>query len=457
MHANTTDVASRSHGLFGLLTAAGYNTGLFGKITNNQKWMLDQLAGQGSVSYIDSPIDFNNYDGLPWYHFNGTSHTETLDTNHPRFGTTYQTSQLGNRSLSWLKGAMKQALEGTPFFAYLGFHAPHFPANPAPWHQHLLKDIQIPLSPNYNVSCPDKARHVRQNAPLSDLVHCWENAHFRDRWLTLLAVDDVVKALLDELEKGGALENTFVVYTSDHGYKQGQWRIGTSKQHPYETDVRVPFIVRGPGVRASSRVVGMTGNVDVLPTLLDLAGAAIPSTVDGRSMLPLFSVSSRANTMQWRDRWLNEYLSIGTYYNDHSNVWDDGTALKRCGGKMPNSPKGSVPADQCKESAGVGDGNCYFVDSTYSNSWRALRVLNETHNFQYIEYDAAWAFKEQPFQHYELYHLISDPFQLHNVYTKTPTHMQAALHAELEEYHRCKGVSCAGPTPMIRWYSEIAV
>jgi len=161
--------------------------------------------------------------------------------------------------------------------------------------------------------------------------------------------------------------------------------------------------------------------------------------------------------MQWRDRWLNEYLSIGTYYNDHSNVWDDGTALKRCGGKMPNSPKGSVPADQCKESAGVGDGNCYFVDSSYSNSWRALRVLNETHNFQYVEYDAAWAFKDQPFQHYELYHLISDPFQLHNVYTKTPTHMQAALHAELEEYHRCKGVSCAGPTPMIRWYSEIAV
>ena len=64
----------------------------------------------------------------------------------------------------------------------------------------------------------------------------------------MLAVDDLVGAVLQKLAAHSLMERTFVLYTSDHGYKQGQWRIGTSKQHPYETDVRVPFIIRAPGV-----------------------------------------------------------------------------------------------------------------------------------------------------------------------------------------------------------------
>merc|ERR1712032_999781 len=193
---------------------------------------------------------------------------------------------------------------------------------------------------------------------------------------------------------------------------QGQWRVGTSKQHPYETDVRIPFIVRGPGIEMGSRRPEMTGNVDLLPTLLHLAGAAqtIPADVDGRSMVPLLLKRDSRNVARWRDRFINEYMSVGTYFNDHSQVWDDGTVLEQCGGKMPNSPAGTVPARQCHEEAGVGNGTCYFVDSTYSNSWRALRVLNETHNFQYVEYDKEWTFGEKPFQHYELYNISVDEF-----------------------------------------------
>ena len=60
---------------------------------------------QGSASYIDSPIDYSSYDGLPyWRKFeNGSHYTETLDSKHPVFNTTYQTSQIGNRSLAWIQ------------------------------------------------------------------------------------------------------------------------------------------------------------------------------------------------------------------------------------------------------------------------------------------------------------------------------------------------------------------
>lgn len=105
--------------------------------------------------------------------------------------------------------------------------------------------------------------------------------------------------VMDNLRSRGVLERTVFVYSSDHGvwdcrlgrftwcfhgwaplptgYKLGSWRIGTSKQHPYETDIRVPLLVRGPGIKAGSLPSMMVGNVDITPTLLELAGAAQPT------------------------------------------------------------------------------------------------------------------------------------------------------------------------------------
>jgi N-acetylglucosamine-6-sulfatase len=74
------------------------------------------------------------------------------------FGTTYQTTQIGNRSLGWIRDI---AVDTKPFFAYIGPHAPHYPAEPAPWYKDAFPDIKIPITPNYNVSSPDKAQMVR--------------------------------------------------------------------------------------------------------------------------------------------------------------------------------------------------------------------------------------------------------------------------------------------------------
>jgi arylsulfatase A-like enzyme len=73
---------------------------------------------------------------------------------------------------------------------------------------------------------------------------------------------------------------------TDHGYKQGQWRVGTSKEHPYDTDIRVPLLARGPGIKPGSVFNYPSGNVDLTPTLLTIAGGAayVPEFMDGKSM-----------------------------------------------------------------------------------------------------------------------------------------------------------------------------
>ena len=260
------------------------------------------------------------------------------------------------------------------------------------------------------------------------------------------------------LEQNDVLNTTFFLFSSDHGYKQGQWRIGTSKQHPYETDIRVPFILRGPGVVAGGNFTKqIAGNVDVLPTMLHLAAGSDyvnAAGMDGRSMASFMveGLGSEegdinddgAEKKPWRDSFLNEYLSVSTYWNDHSEIWEDGNeTTERCNGNPKRGPNNPSPFKQaCNESDGVGDGKCWFVDSTHSNSWRQLRVMNATMNWNYVEYDPIWKFDTFPLQHYELYDVTKDPYQMNNIYTEMSEQVKAALHAQLEEYYQCKGNSC---------------
>lgn len=194
MHADTKIAGAKTTGMFGLMKNAGYNVGVFGKVTNDQARMLKQLGDDRSASFIDSPIDYNNYMGTEyWQYFdsNQTHQREKLNPTHPIFQTAYQTTQIGNRTLRWLSGAIAEAKrgqmnngdgsdssdgsDGRPFFAYVGPHAPHYPAQPAPWYEHAFDSIDAPVTRNYNVASPGKAQHVRQNPPLDAEAKCWEN------------------------------------------------------------------------------------------------------------------------------------------------------------------------------------------------------------------------------------------------------------------------------------------
>jgi len=233
--------------------------------------------------------------------------------------------------------------------------------------------------------------------------------------------------------------------------------IGTSKQHPYETDIRVPFIIRGPGIEPGTNITKiLAGNVDVMPTILDLAGLTgiFEDEMDGKSMKEiLLHDNPDEETFDFRQYFLNEYYSVGTYYNDHGSIWQDGRTTSELCGTGPGSKSGPVGPDpdtkpeDCVESEGVGDGNCWFVDSQHSNTWRQLRIMNETMNWNYVEYDPSWKFETTDssgagLQHYELYDVARDPYQMDNIYTTASIETRTALHQQLEEYFQCKGNSC---------------
>jgi N-acetylglucosamine-6-sulfatase len=103
-----------------------------------------------------------------------------------------------------------------------------------------------------------------------------------------------VEAVVTKLRNVGALENTYVVFTSDNGWHHGEHRIFNGKRQPYEESARVPLLVRGPGVGAGSTTDKLALNTDFFPTFMELAGAQTqtPSYVDGRSLRPVLDDSA---------------------------------------------------------------------------------------------------------------------------------------------------------------------
>merc|ERR1712018_665111 len=204
--------------------------------------------------------------------------------------------------------------------------------------------------------------------------------------------------------------------------------------------------IRGPGIQPGTNVTSaLAGNVDVMPTMLDLAGIThtLEDSIDGKSMKHILMHNDKEAT-NFRQYFLNEYLNVGKdLYNSHSNIWQDGTTtsdLYQTGSNSVAGPLGPDPntkEEDCVESEGVGDGNCWMVGSKLSNTWRQLRIMNETMNWNYVEYDPTWKFKAKDesgagLQHYELYDVTADPYQLDNIYSTTSIEMRTALHQQLD-------------------------
>jgi arylsulfatase A-like enzyme len=131
---------------------------------------------------------------------------------------------------------------------------------------------------------------VRSQPEMS--ANCIERSDslYRNRLRSLLGVDDMVNRVADLLESTGELDNTYLIYTSDHGFHLGEFRMPMFKCQPYDTDITVPFFIRGPGIRPGHVITDKIGlNIDVAPTIAALVGTAPPAAalVDGRSLTPL--------------------------------------------------------------------------------------------------------------------------------------------------------------------------
>merc|ERR1712147_460925 len=109
---------------------------------------------------------------------------------------------------------------------------------------------------------------------------------WRNRWRTLMSVDDVIADVIAVIEELGLSDSTYFFYSSDHGFQLGQFNIPMDKRHVYEWDTKIHLLERGPGIKAGSSFSAAGTQVDIAPTLLGLAGITKPSTMDGKSIVP---------------------------------------------------------------------------------------------------------------------------------------------------------------------------
>ena len=158
---------------------------------------------------------------------------------------------------------------------------------PRPLRQKVSR-LKLPRGANFNeADLADKPANMRNGAPQLTAQEIEElESNYQGRIGSLLAVDDHVKKLVATLKRTGQLKNTTIVFLSDNGWMQGEHRIPGDKFLPYEESLRIPLIVRGPGVPAGRKVQRQVSNIDFAPTLLDMANARAGRKPDGVSLLP---------------------------------------------------------------------------------------------------------------------------------------------------------------------------
>jgi arylsulfatase A-like enzyme len=127
----------------------------------------------------------------------------------------------------------------------------------------------------------------------------------------LTLVDRTIPGLIKRLRENGELDNTVIAFTSDNGYHMGQHRLEPGKNLPYEEDMKVPLVVRGPGITENVEKDELVLNNDLAPTFADLAGAQVPDFVDGRS----FGALMQGN-VTWRSQFLFEGRAKEVDYGD---------------------------------------------------------------------------------------------------------------------------------------------
>jgi N-acetylglucosamine-6-sulfatase len=278
------------------LDAAGYRTGLFGKYFNGLKnktrvppgWDRWFATWGGYFRY-----DANDQGTIK--HFGGDARD-------------YRTDVLRRKTKDFI-GASVSA--GKPFFAYVAPRAPHGPATPAPRDRHEYDNLKAPRPPSFNeLNVSDKPPWIRQLPRLNDSKKAKIDNLAEKRAESLQAVDDLVAEVVGKLRDKGVMDNSYVFFTSDNGWHRGEHRIPSKKARPYEEDVRMPLLVRGPGVAAGHQAKKLALNTDYLPTFIDLAcTSSSPCNTqnwsyvpDGRSLRPVL----KGNTTAWRSAILLE-------------------------------------------------------------------------------------------------------------------------------------------------------
>jgi arylsulfatase A-like enzyme len=283
-----------------LLRRAGYHTALVGK------WHLRSL-----------PTGFDQWIILPG---GGGPYTDPeMITNGMRMKFRgHADDVVGDQALTFLQ----QRPKDRPFCLLYNFKAPHRNWLPAARFEKVFDNIEIPIPRSFNDSFDGRPQSLRKTemavADMPDFRNRGvagtlptderKRQNFqqlaKNYYRTLLGVDENVGRVLDFLDKNNLSNDTLVIYSSDNGFFLGEHGL-FDKRLMYEPSIRVPLLARLPARVKSGQVNSrhMVLNIDVAPTLLEMAGVPVPIWMQGRSFLPLLE----GKDIAWRDAFLYEF------------------------------------------------------------------------------------------------------------------------------------------------------
>ncbi|MFB4317462.1 sulfatase [Actinomadura sp. 21ATH] len=365
------------------LRAAGYRTGLMGKYLNG--YQPDDAQG-GPRPYVPPGWDEWHVAGNGYQEYGYNLNENGKLVHYGNRPQDYLTDVLAEKSVRFLQQA---SADRKPFFLQVSTFAPHGPFVAAPRHARAFPNLRAPRPPSFNeADNSDKPSWLRARPRLRAPGIARIDAGFRDRVRMVQSVDEMIGRLQQTLAATGRDRDTYLVFGSDNGFHLGQYRLAGGKMTAFDTDVQVPYVVTGPGVPAGRGEGAFAQNTDLLPTFLELAGAAVPRGTDGRSLVPFLRGE---NPSGWRNVALVEHV------------------------KPPPSPQ-----DPDRQDSGPG------APPTYN----ALRTQREL----YVEYVNGER---------EYYDLVRDPHALVNRAGALPPQRREELAGLLYALKQCAGTSCA--------------
>lgn len=302
----------------------GYFTGLVGKYLN--EYGTDSSAPTGSPlnpHYV--PPGYDEWHGLitPYKFYNYKLNENGLVVTYGDTEPEYQTDVLAGLAVDFFNQA--EQVDEQPFFLIVAPVAPHVengegaPVIPgcthnvwsstlraAPRHSNSLSILSLPEPPSFNEQdVSDKPAILFNSYPemtVDDIICAGKQ--YQARAESMLAIDDLVGTIFSALAANNELNDTVVIFTSDNGFYHGEHRI-FQKVAPYEEGIRVPFIVRMPGMTSGKSVDQYVLNNDIAPTVADFAGVTPGRAMDGRSLRPI--LEDPTYNGPWRTRFLVEF------------------------------------------------------------------------------------------------------------------------------------------------------
>ncbi len=373
------------------LERAGYLTGMMGKYLNGYLQTSKDIGVQAHIAaayanYV--PPGWNAWEVAGWG-YDQYNYLLNQGGTVFRFGhqpQDYLTNVLAHKGVDFVNAA---ATRRQPFFLELATFAPHEPYVPAPRDLHDFRGLKAPRPPNFDVLPTNPPRWLQPHRPLRRHQIAVINRAFRRRAQSVQAVDRMIGLIERTLQRDGLASNTYIVFSSDNGLHTGEYRLMPGKLTAFDSDIRVPLVVTGPGVPAGKTTDDVAENIDLAKTFAQIAGTNMPG--DGHSLLQLWQGQNPAG---WRNAALIEHhgSSLSVYDPDYQQT---------------------------------ASGN--------PTTYEAIR----TATYLYVQYADG---------EHEFYDLRRDPFELYNVYGSLNAGQHAQLTSELRRMARCVGPNCWAAT-----------